>query len=282
MNYHWASKILLFILSCNLAEAKVTIFTHYFGQPEFIKYQHAFFKKNLLDDYELIVFDDSNDALVSKEIKNECDKYNIKYIRIPRSVFEYSGDPSIECSIAVQYVYDNYIACSNDICLLIDNDIFLIAPFSIEKYLGLSPFSYHPQSRGIYQSNEIIDYMLPNFLILNPSRMPEKESLDFKLGVIEGNRTDSGGFTHFYLKKYRNLGKIISIHYLYNTASSLKEKFVDECPLLFTAVDWSTHYFIDKETFLHLRMGSNWSKHSAYQSIVSEMTFLFDQLLKNN
>jgi hypothetical protein len=151
MNYRWASKSLLFILSCNLAEAKVTIFTHYFGQPEFIKYQHAFFKKNLLDDYELIVFDDSSNTLVSKEIKNECDKYNIKYIRVPRSVFESPklpimdsyvspSDPSFECAVSIQYIYDNYIVPSKNICLIMDNDIFLIAPFSVEKYLGSVDF----------------------------------------------------------------------------------------------------------------------------------------------
>ena len=294
MNYRWASKSLLFILSFNLAEAKVTIFTHYFGQPEFIKYQHAFFKKNLLDDYELIVFDDSNDALVSKEIKNECDKHNIKYIRVPRSVFEYPklpiissyvepASPSFECSISIQYIYDNYVSDSQNICLIMDNDIFLIAPFSVEKHLGQSSFSYIHQSRGTFQSNKIIDYMLPNFLILNPSKMPEKDTLNFNLGTIEGNNTDSGGFTYFYLKKYRDLGqKIFAVHSFYDDTSPLKQKFINVCPILFTMISWGTHYFINDETFLHLRMGSNWSRHHFYQDILNEMSLLFDQLLKDN
>ena len=51
MNYHLINKLLLIILVSATAEAKVTIFAHYFGQPEFIKYQYSFFKKNMLDEY---------------------------------------------------------------------------------------------------------------------------------------------------------------------------------------------------------------------------------------
>jgi len=150
-----------------------------------------------------------------------------------------------------------------------------------QQSLGTSPFSY------VLESNGVVDYMLPNFLILNPSKMPEKENLNFNFGTIEANRTDSGGFTHFYLKKYRDLGKIIFRHCFYDDVSPLKKKFLNECPVLFTMKEWKTHYFIDndfvdKETFLHLRMGSNWSQNSAYSSVINEMTFLFDQLLQDN
>ena len=287
MNYHWLNSILLLALLCNIVEAKIAIFTHYFGQPEFIKYQYLFFKKNLLDEYELNVFDDSNDILTSEKIRYECDKYGIKHIRIPRVVFDfpklpiiddYVGhtSPSFECAVAIQYIYDNYVVPSDKICLLIDNDIFLISPFSIEKFIGSDSFAYNPQSNGV------ADYMLPNFLILNPSKMPEKESLDFNLGVIKGNRTDSGGFTHFYLQKYRNLGKVISTHYFYDNNSSLNKKFITTCPLLFTATEWGSYYFVDKETFLHLRMGSNWSRHNSYYNIVNEMAFFFNQLLQDS
>ena len=277
MDYGWIKKSLLIILSSNVVEAKVTIFTHYFGQPEFIEYQYSFFKKNMLDEYELIVFDDASDVLVSEKIEKQCEKYDIRHIRIPRDIFEKHvvGDSSIECAVAIQYIYDNYVLTSDDICLLTDNDIFLISPFSIEKYLGQSPFSYFPQYRGDSYSNDLVDYMLPNFLILNPSKMLEKEGLDFNLGIVEGNRTDSGGFTHFYLQKYRALGKIMSIHYLHDSSSPLKEKFIGECSMLFTMKEWGSHYFIGKEIFLHLRMGSNWSKHSYYNHMINEMTFLF-------
>lgn len=284
MKYRLVNKVLFFALICANMEAKVTIFSHYFGQPEFIKYQYSFFKNNMLDEYEFIVVEDSKSAITSNEIRKECEKYGIKYIHIPRSVFEFPklpilgsyvglGSSSFECSVAVQYIYDNYVVPSENICLIIDNDIFLLSPFSVEKYLGSASFSYLHQEKGV------VYYMLANFLILNPSCMPEKERLNFNLGTILGNNTDSGGFTYFYLRDYRSLGKSIPIHYLYNTSSPLKEKFGNQCPLLFNSVSWSSHYFIDKETFLHIRMGSNWSKNSDYSKMIGEVNFLLDHLL---
>lgn len=282
MNYHLASKFLYIILIYStLVEAKITIFAHYFGQPEFIKYQYAFFKKNILDEYEFIVVEDSDNLIISYKIKRECERLGIQYIRIPRSAFIHpklpvlddSGGPSFECSVAVQYIYDNYIVPSKDICLIMDNDIFLVSPFNIEEYLGSHSFAY------VSQEKEFIDYMLPNFLIVNPSKMPEKEKLNFNLGVIQGVRTDSGGFTHFYLKEFKKLGKAIPVYHLFTTPSPLKEKFINVCPLLFTSKAWGSHYFIDPELFLHIRMGSNWAKHRDYPKMMKEVTFFMNQLL---
>lgn len=286
MNYH-LNKIMFFACVFFNTQAKVTIFSRYFGQPEFIKYQYSFFKKNLLDEYEFVVIDDSNKINISNKIKNECEKYDIIYIRIPRSVFDHpklpitssyvtKGSASFECSVSVQYVYDNYVLPSDNICVIIDNDIFLTAPFSIEKYLGESAFAYVPQSRGT------VDYMLANFLIFNPSIMPEKSHLNFNMGTILGNNTDSGGYTYFYLLNHKNIGKIVSSCYLHDTPSLIKDQFISNCPTLFTSKSWRAHYFIDKELFLHIRMGSNWSNNPDYPKMMAEVNFLFDKLLNKS
>lgn len=291
MNYRLVSKYLILALTTGaLIEAKVTIFARYFGQPHFIKYQYEFFKKHLIDDYEFIVVGESNDPWVSSKLKRECKNYGITYLEIPRSEFEkprlpikdsYVGifSPSFECCVAVQYIYDHYVVSSKNICVILDNDIFLISPFSIESYLGKNSFAYVHQERGA--PNNSVAYMLANFLIFNPSRMPEKNRLNFNMGTIHGNNTDSAGYTYFYLRDYADLGRSVPIYYLYETPSPLREKFINYCPLLFTSESWGSHYFIDQEVFLHIRMGSNWSKNSNYSKMINEVTFLFDQLLSD-
>lgn len=282
------SFVLQFLLAFTL-EAKVNIFAHYFGQPEFIKYQYLFFKKNMLDDYDFVVFEDSFDPEVSAVIKSECERYGITYIHIPKSVFEkpqfLSGSfnvditaPSVGCAVATQYIYDHYIAPSENLTLLLDNDIFLLSPFSLENYLGSHAFAYNEQIRG----NEIacVDYMLPNFVIFRPPSMPDKGRLDFNLGTVLGNNTDSGGFSHFYLREFRHLGKKIPKYYLFDNDSPLKKKYLSLCPYLFTSEDWSSHCFIEKDLFLHIRMGSNWSKHAQYGHMRQEIETLFEALLK--
>lgn len=286
-------KILFFCFLCanvSILEAKVNVFAHYFGQPEFVKYQHLFFSRNLIDEYEFFVFEDSNDPEISEQIQKKCKKYGVKYIHIPSSVFETPklpindwyislNAPSFQCAVATQYIYDNYVILSQDICLILDNDIFLLSPFSIEKYLGGHSFSYVKEERS--SSDHVVSYMLPNFIILNPSMMPEKERLDFNLGTILEIHTDSGGFTYFYLLDYGFLGSEMPRYYLCKTSSDLKERFGDQCPMLFNSTEWLSHCFLEKDAFLHIRMGSNWSQHPQYPQMREEIALFFEKLLEN-
>ena len=276
------------ICAC-LLEAKVSVFSHYFGQPEFIYYQYSFFKKNLVDEYEFTVFEDSNLPEITEQIKSECEKYGIRYVRIPRDCFESPKlpildsyvcpfSPSHECSIATQYIYDNFVVDSDDICLILDNDIFLLRPFSLKQFLKDASFSYVKEVRG--EPSCEVCYMLPNFAIFNPRYMPDKETLNFNLGSILGNRTDSGGYTYFYLLKHDNLGTRIPRFWLSDTPSDLKNRFLDNCPTLMGSKSWGSHFFIEKDLFLHIRMGSNWSKDPDYPKIKQEVEFLFDRLLE--
>lgn len=272
-----------------VAEAKVSLFAHYFGQPEFIKYQHLLFEKNLLDEYEFVVFEDAHDSKTSEKIRKECEKYGITYIHIPRSVFENPklpindwyislGAPSFQCCVATQYIYDHYVIPSNNICLILDNDIFLLSPFSIEQFLEKASFGYVCQLKK--EMGAPIHYMLPNFILFNPPLMPDKEKLDFNMGTILGTHTDSGGHTFFYLRDHHSLGKEIPCYHLWNHSTPLKTAFISKCPLLFSSSEWGSHYFLKEETFLHIRMGSNWSLHPKYTQMKKEMEFLFEEILK--
>jgi hypothetical protein len=282
---------LLLAATLSSLEAKVSIFAHYFGQPEFVKYQHLFFQRNLLDDYEFVIFEDSNDPDISNQIRLECEKYSIPYHHIPSHVFEQPklpikdehislNAPSFQCAVATQYIYDNYVVPSKDICLILDNDIFLLSPISIEKHLGDHSFAYSKEERGI--DDQHVFYMLPNFVLFNPARMPEKERLDFNMGTILETNTDSGGYTYFYLLHYHSLGKELPKYYLYEIPSPLRERFGSDYPLLFNSEEWRSHCFVEKDTFLHIRMGSNWSKHPKYTQMTEELTSLFDRLLNDS
>lgn len=269
-------------------EAKVRICAHYFGQPEFVKYQHKFFQKNVKDDYELIVFEDSMDPVISREIQKECEKYGIAYVKIPREEFDHPKiplmnpeiglhSPSFECSVATQYIYDHYVVSHDDICLILDNDIFLLKPFHFRKYLGEYSFAYVPQSRGH------INYMLPNFLIINPKVLKDKESFNFNMGIIDGYATDSAGFTHFYLQKHFLEGRVIPVLFLWGTTeynSYLKKMYDQKYSMLFNLREWSSHFFIEEDSFLHIRMGSNWANHPHYKRMMFEVNCLFNDLLE--
>ena len=61
-------------------DAKVLIMTLSYNKPEFIRWQHATFKKFLKDDYEFVVFNDAPNKKLSKKIEAACRKLKIECI----------------------------------------------------------------------------------------------------------------------------------------------------------------------------------------------------------
>lgn len=115
--------------------------------------------------------------------------------------------------------------------------------------------------------------------------MIDKDLLNFNMGTILGSNTDSGGYTYFYLNNHNAEGIPIDMFYLYSISSNdydLKYQFNKRCPFLFNSMEWSSHFFVCPDTFLHIRMGSNWSKHPRYADMIAEVNLFFSELLNSS
>lgn len=277
-------KILFAVLTffVSIAHPKVTIYAHYFSNPEFIEFQDEGFKKFLEDEYEYIIYDDSSKPEVSDAIFSECVKRGIKYIKIPKWVFTkpylpcppHGGltNPSVQCANVLQYVYETYIKNSSGLNMLIDNDMFLINPLHIEKYMEGYSLAGQPQRR--MNENTIIDYLLPALLIFNVDTMPNKDDFNVNLGFIDDINTDTGGFIHYYLKnnpylKLRN----INWHYPSSGVEDPAFRFVDKT--------WNMHFLLDKK-FLHFVAGSNWNNKEYYTEKLTDFYHSFYNHLQSN
>ena len=61
--------------------AKVRILTFHYNRPDFLEYQMRAFQKYLLDDYEVIVFNDAKDAGNECAIRSFCEEHGILCVR---------------------------------------------------------------------------------------------------------------------------------------------------------------------------------------------------------
>jgi hypothetical protein len=71
----------------------------------------------------------------------------------------------------------------------------------------------------------------------------------------------------------------MSKYFLHKTPSDLKSRFSSQYPLIFNSTEWLSHCFLEKDTFLHIRMGSNWSHHLKYPQMREEIDAFFQTLL---
>ncbi len=128
------------------------IFTTAFNRPEFIELQHKLFKKFMKDEFEYIVFNDANNKDSEEEINKVCRRLGIQCVKIPQSIHTQpylkraDGDsfpiPNIRNCHAVQWAWDHYILQHNDVVLLVDSDMFLIRPFSLQETLQEYDLAY--------------------------------------------------------------------------------------------------------------------------------------------
>lgn len=203
----------------NSFDAKVLLITHNYNSPEFIELQYKTFKKFIEDDYEYVVFNDANNEGMAKQIKAMCDKHAITCVRVPQEIHtrpylpRQPGDPlqrpNIRHANCVQYSFDILGFNFDGIVIVIDCDMLLIRSLNFEEYMSDKNIAAY-----IKGADNNVSYLCPVLSIFKMNSLPEPYSLNFNCGVTDGASVDSGGWTHFYLKKYRNQLHIVDVNYL--------------------------------------------------------------------
>ncbi|HSW87040.1 MAG TPA: hypothetical protein VLG49_06035 [Rhabdochlamydiaceae bacterium] len=219
---------LILTLFLNLESfATVRILTFHYNQPDFIEIQHKTLKKFLLDDFELIVFNDAKTEFNEKAIAEVCDEYGIKCVRFKQewhltdplnaylqnrlqepstkgwwgwnastSIEELADHPSVRHCHAIQYALDNYGYDHDDIVVIMDGDNFLIKPLSIRELLNshdIIGFNQWPDDlgqqrcRGELSVPTSMEMFWVVFVAFKPLELPDRRDLQFHVDVVSGH-----------------------------------------------------------------------------------------------
>ncbi len=276
------------------ASSKVLIITHSFCRPDLIEIQNKTFKAFLQDNYEFVVFNDGPNQKMAQAIENTCNKLNIRCIRIPQEIHarpylkrlpgENWNNPSCRTANVVQYSLDTLGFDHNGIVVIIDSDMFLIKDFSIVKYLEGFNFV------GLAQGRNHIRYVWNGLVFMDMRTLPNKRTINFNCGRIEGQQVDTGGHMYYYfknnptirLKWYIAMAKIEPghPHDLPRDAKSLRALGYDENSIDFILSfdkQYGFEFHADKH-FIHYHAGgSNWPGYS--QSWLNEKNRLLNQYI---
>ena len=214
------------------ATAKTLIITHNYNRPDFIEMQHKTFKKFLLDDYEYVVFNDARYEPMSNQIEAVCTQYAIRCIRIPQEIHSrpyLPREPKDDCVNNASIRHANCVQYSLDVLgydypgvvFIVDTDIALIRPFSIEKYMrdkDIAARVNRPRNKAFYCS--------PLFCILNMSQLPDKHSLNFNCGIINGVGGDTGAWSYYYLLEHPELN-VVPVRMTFSHQLFLADKHIN-------------------------------------------------------
>ncbi len=301
-NFLHAIFLLIFLSFANL-ESKVLIITHSYNRPEFIEIQDKTFKALLKDDYEFVVFNDAPDRGTEEQIEKTCLNLGLRHIRIPQSIHsqpyldrlpvENWNHYCVRCANVVQYSLDILGFDHNGLVMIIDSDMFLIDEFSIEDYLKGHELSGVKQYRGTLENH--IMYLWNGLLFFDMNKIPNKKTLNFNCGRVEGFPCDVGGYTYYYFQQNPEVrflpttkqldlsrgmfsedsyevfreGRFMNAdNTIYDSKELTKEEVmrrVEYSPALTRFLSKSpdnVQFFLDF-TILHYRSGGNWDLKSA-------------------
>jgi hypothetical protein len=294
-------KMLIFLMVMPLY-SQVLVITHAFNRPDFIPYQYFTFKKFLKDDYKFVVFNDARDMHHKKSIEDVCNMLGIDCIRIPQAVHDrpylkrWPGEDYnhsvVRCANVVQYSLDVLGFDHNGIVMIIDSDMFLVKPFSLESFMTDNKIDI----AGVYQGRQGIKYLWNGIVFMNMNTLPNRRTLDWNCGKVEGVSVDVGGQTHYYLKYNPH----INVHYIqqihsdglicnmcrerhnakcsHNDEILMKYNITDEKTVKFLKAGPVNIEFFHNESFLHYR-GAGWDHKTPHYHQVK--TKLVDEYIKD-
>jgi len=191
---------LLFLVAIpSPAIAKVLIFTHSHSRPDFIELQDKTFKAFLKDDYDFVIFNDAPNNNMRIAIEQTCENLNLCCIRVPQELHQQRNDPGSRHIHGIQYALATIGFNHDDIAFLIDSDMFLFKPFCIRDFIGSNHIAGQKDVRP-HQGDISVTYMTPLLVFMNMKTMPNKTTLNFDGGCINGHACDVGGHLHYYFK----------------------------------------------------------------------------------
>jgi hypothetical protein len=272
--------IIALLLLASYVQAKVLIITHSYNRPDFIEIQAKLYKTFLKDEYEQIIFNDAPNDDMQQRIEQMCQQLGIRCFRVPQHLHVPGrNSPGHRHMNGIAYSLEQIGYNHDGIVAIIDSDMFLLKPFSIEKYLDGHDIAGELQGR----KNEIIEvrYLSPALVFMNMQTLPNRHTLSFEGGHIHDLDCDVGGHTYYYFKNNPSVKRLcfglihigawkwhINCQACSNMtcdscskllhdrfASKAYVQFIQDCPD-------DIEFFLD-DNFLHYRSGSNWNNKPA-------------------
>jgi hypothetical protein len=288
--------------------SEVLIITCVYNRSDFIEMQYRTFQKFLQDDYRFVVFNDAVDPSAYREIRDVCNKYEIECIDIPQEIHSRPyltrgpelpwNNPNVRHSNCLQYAMNTLGFQHQGPVAVLDSDVFLIRPFSIEQ--ALNQFDIAAVMRGAIT----IYYLWPGLMFFSMDRLPDRESLNFNCGLLNGESVDAGGYTYNYLIshpeiKYKALNEIfgyqVGCPYRYASEQMFDKTPEEEKPMKYQQMGFNRQeisfimkkpdsiWFLCDNHFLHYGAGSGYEKEGSmyHQQKTQLINDFLDEILSN-
>jgi glycosyltransferase involved in cell wall biosynthesis len=194
--FFWCIPTMMMDVLC--CDVPVLIMTYVYNRPDFIKLHKLTFDNFLRDSYEYVVFNDASDENMRIRIEQTCIELGIRCVRVPQHLHNVPGRASAghRHMDGIKYSLDTVAFDHDGIVLIIDADMFLLKPLNITEYMKGCDVIGGKQTRA--DSTHTVTYIAPTLVFMDMRSIPNKRTVSFEGGHIEGLACDVGGHWHYY------------------------------------------------------------------------------------
>ena len=224
------------------------------------------------DEYEFVVFNDARERAMEQAIAQTCKGLGLQCIRIPQEIHdrpyltrlpkEQKHAPAVRNCNVVMYSLNELGFNHDGIVGIIDSDMFLV------NYLSIEEFMKGYDVAGIPQHNGKRKYMWIGLAFLDMRTMPDKRTINFNCGQIDGVSVDAGGYTAHYINAHPDLR--VNFFSGFHSGSIqtdneqwLRDHFRDEKMIRFLMHQPPNIEVFLNQCFFHYRSGTNWDHKTA-------------------
>ncbi|MDH8702281.1 hypothetical protein M2138_001641 [Dysgonomonadaceae bacterium PH5-43] len=240
------------------------------NKVDYIRCQNKLFKKFITEEYQFFAVNTAESYEDKKLIKEECDREEVSCIELP--FLNTHSTPSARNSIPLQWVWDNYIVNDESTTVIMDSDMFLLTPFNFTDFLGDNDIA------GVINKRAHIWYPW-NGLSIFSGNLPDKNTMNFREGLIDGVYVDVSGNLYHYIQKHSKL-KVKNIYDGGFICSKNKNRHLlpDVLKERYEDVFLSQ---IFGQAFFHIRGGSNWNNSIAFDKKVKFTSFMVEEAMND-
>jgi hypothetical protein len=232
------------------------------ADPVFLELQCKALKAFCKDPYTFAVFDDAKSEQRSVSYRKICRKYKALYYRVNPDIHVKDSDASKRNCNTVLYSLHKLGFKHNGTLMLIDGDLAPVKPFSINSYLKGYNFAGLSQERASKTiPNVSIEYLWIGFVIMKMDELPNRQTMHFNCGPVNGVNLDSGGGIYHYLTQNKDAIKLNKVVRRYLNSSILNNpKLAHLHPIAHH--NFNCEIFGEEGDFLHFGAASGWNNPS--------------------
>ena len=241
------------------------------SSPELIEPQFDSFQKHLQEPFEMTLINSGRMAMLpakSREVTEICNRLGIRVVETQRDeaiekmrndeftyghpdrIFQPEGmftTPGNAGNYLMQWSWEKVVCMEREPICFVHSDVFLIEPIRLSDYLAEHDICCVCPGKAATEAHPEFHWLWEPLIVADMRRLPKPETMIWWPSRVEGEWTDTGGRTYYWLKEHPEV-----------RVMALAEDGLDEDP----AVDFSParYRFIhlgNKKVF-HYYSGSRW------------------------